>query len=453
MPSSTHASEVNNDKIYIVLVTAVFVGMAAVFLCLPRSTYSTLEKRDLAEFPALPDTLNGRTLSAYTAGLSTWFSDTEPLRDQFMSASMGLRRMMRLNVGGEDNITVVAAPQAPAKRPAAVGAPGTQAASRTLPEQQEDEAIEGVAKIGAAGILLVGSEPEVRALMAYKGEATGGGRLVKAVNRYAGLLGPKGVKVHCMVVPNATEFYLPTSARARSYSQLATIRNIYSHLDSTVTAVDAYTPLRNHRHEDIYLRTDHHWAPLGAYYAAQELARVLKVPFPDLSTYEKRTVKRFVGSMYGYSRDESVKRSAEDFVSYEPTGLDYATTFVDYTVDKDYHVTNAGKPRKGEYFYHYKDGSGLAYGTFMGGDQRLTKVETGSGQPRRLLVIKDSYGNALPGYLFHSFGQVHVVDFRYFDRKIVKYAADNGITDLLIVFNVFNAYSPTIDKRLLGFLE
>ena len=63
-----------------------------------------------------------------------------------------------------------------------------------------------------------------------------------------------------------------------------------------------------HVAEPIYLRTDHHWAPLGAYYAAQEFARVAKVPFKPLSNYERRVVRNFVGSMYGYAQDISIKK-------------------------------------------------------------------------------------------------------------------------------------------------
>jgi hypothetical protein len=69
-----------------------------------------------------------------------------------------------------------------------------------------------------------------------------------------------------------------------------------------------------------------------------------------------------------------------------------------------------------------------------------------------VLVIKDSYGNAVPGYLFYSFEQVHVVDFRYFTKNIKKYVVDNHITDLVFVTNVFNAYAGSTYKKLHAFL-
>ena len=81
------------------------------------------------------------------------------------------------------------------------------------------------------------------------------------------------------------------------------------------------------------------------------------------------------------------------------------------------------------------------------------KVRTSTPGSRRLLVIKDSYGNTLPGYLFFSFSEIHVVDFRYFTRNMKKYVADNGITDIVIAFNIFNAYGSAAPSKIKRFLR
>lgn len=88
----------------------------------------------------------------------------------------------------------------------------------------------------------------------------------------------------------------------------------------------------------------------------------------------------------------------------------------------------------------------------MGSDRLLTVVKTEAETPRRLLIIKDSYGNALPGYLFYSFSEIHIADFRYFPENVVRYCAKNRITDLLFVFNVFNVYNPATADKLQHFL-
>ena len=196
-----------------------------------------------------------------------------------------------------------------------------------------------------------------------------------------------------------------------------------------------------HTSEPIYLRTDHHWSPLGAFYAAQELCRVAQVHVPQLSEFEQHVTHGFVGTMYGFSGDISIKRSPEDFVYYTPTNVTYTTTYTIYDVDSAFRIVREYRPRQGEFFRHFKDGSGRAYCTFMGGDTKITKVETSTRNGRKVLILKDSFGNAIPGYLFGSFQEVHVIDGRYFTKNMVDYVSENGITDIVFANNVFKAYA------------
>ena len=149
----------------------------------------------------------------------------------------------------------------------------------------------------------------------------------------------------------------------------------------------------------------------------------------------------------------AIKNAPEDFVYYVPKGVTYTTTYTDYQVDKNYRVTAEGKPHNGAFFQHYRDGHPGAYCTFMGSDQRLTVVRTSTPSKRRLLIMKDSFGNAIPGYLFFSFGEIHVVDSRYFLKNMKDYVTQNKITDILFANNIFKAYSPNIYKSYLRFLS
>jgi len=247
-----------------------------------------------------------------------------------------------------------------------------------------------------------------------------------------------------MVIPTAIEFYCPDQAKSCTNSQRATINNIFSHLNKDVRAVNVYTPLSKHVNEPIYLRTDHHWAPLGAYYAAQEFARIAHVPFKILSNYERRVVHRFVGSMYGYAQDISIKNAPEDFVFYVPKNLKYTTEYEDYKLDKSYRIIGKPTLRKGQFFVHYRDGNAGAYCTFMGGDARIATITTSVKNKRHLLILKDSFGNALPGYLFFSFEKIQVVDTRYFPKNMKKFVHDNKIFKILRTIRFFNDYTTIL---------
>ena len=429
------------SKAFLTLFTLLFAVIALVFGTFPRSTFSELEKRELTSFPEFTweKLFNG----TFTSEVSSWFSDSEPFRDELMALSMTLKDLIRIDTG-QESITFHAADLEQA--PDSTLTTGDGLADADLHNPLADEN----AKIANAGIIIVGSGDNVRALMAYGGAANGCTGYALAANKYKETF-PE-VNIYCMVIPTAVEYYCPDKMRRRTKPQRPTIDNVISHLAPDVKAVDIYDALGAHTDEDIFLRTDHHWAPLGAYYAAEKFAEVAGVPFKPLSSYERRVVHGYVGSMYGYSKDVAVKNAPEDFVYYVPQGVEYTTTYTNYTIDENYHVIGMGRPYKSVFFFRFKDGSGGAYCTFMGGDTKITCVRTSTHNGRRLIILKDSFGNALPGYLFYSFEEVHVIDSRYFTRNMVDYVNENQITDILFANNIFKAYSSHTYGGYLRFL-
>lgn len=423
--------------VYITIMIALLLGILTIFYVLPRPTFSELERRELTELPAFPTWESDSLQSGlYTEEVARWFSDTEPFREQLLQLSMLIDKYMGLKIGSkEEQVTFHAADSQ--------SNDGADAEELGITNDREIEAYQNkqnadeAAKIASAGIIVCGPEGKVRAMSAYHG-TNGGSKYARVCNEYKRAF--PDVNVYCMVIPTAVEYYCPDIAKQNTKSELTTIRNTYSLLDDSVKAVDIYTVLGQHAGEDIFLRTDHHWAPLGAYYAAERFATVAGVPYRPLSEYNKHVVHGFVGTMYGYSHDISVKQSPEDFVYYTPKDSLYETTYINYTIDKSYRVTAEASAYRGPFFGHFKDGSSAAYCVFMGGDSKITQVRTSQTNGRRVLILKDSYGNALVGYLFGSFEEVHVVDGRYFTKNMREYVEQNSITDILFCNNVFKVY-------------
>lgn len=444
---------------YILIVGIAFAIMTVVFVFFPRTKYSELEKRDLTEFPDISNVESIRKdPSKFTASISSWFSDTEPYRDELMTLSMGIRGAMKGDFRSEEE-TISFRPadtansaetQSDAKHQEDLKAEDNNVATAENAESsyngestgsdEDDEDInDGKAKLGSSGTIIVGKGDKVRALMAFGGNSKGGGGYVDLLNTLADQF--PGKNVYAMVAPLATEYYLPEKAAKASNPQKPFIYSVRDRLSPKVKFVDVYDELLKHKKEDIYLRTDHHWAGLGGYYAAKRLAETAGVPFKGLDAYDRHEIKGFVGSMYGYSKDISVKNAPETFVYYTPNQVGYDAEFVTYTLNKNFKIVRESKPFKSAFFKKFKDGSGNAYLTFIGTDQAYVKVKTSTPGNRKLLIIKDSYGNAVPGNLFYSFNEVHVIDFRYFTHNLKDYVNSNGITDIAVCFNVFNAYS------------
>ena len=294
------------------------------------------------------------------------------------------------------------------------------------------------------GIMIMGTGSEMRYMSCYGGCADKGEAYAQTANTYKRTFG-KNVNVYLMPIPLAVEFYCPPSAYEWSKEQLPVMMHMFDCLED-VKAVDIYPTLSEHCDERIYSRTDHHWLPLGAYYAAEKFARVAKVPFKKLNNYDAYVVHDFVGTMAKFSGDNAIRRYPEDFVYYVPRGVNFTTTYINYTLDgARKNITGESEPMVRDFFMKYKDGSAAAYSTFMGGDAKIVKVETSTRNHR--------FGNALPGYLFYSFEEIHVIDCRYFNRNMIDYVRNNKITDILFANNMGHASNHATCEMYLKYLE
>lgn len=302
-----------------------------------------------------------------------------------------------------------------------------------------------------AGIIITGEPGKVRAFEQFGWSDVSVKRYADVANLYAAAFADDGVRVYCMPVPLAAEFYTPTAAApARSRSQYAALKRMFSYLDPAVTGVNLVPILGEHASEDIYSRTDHHWAPLGAYYAASQLAAAAGVPFLPLNCYDRHEVPGYVGTMYKLSGDISVKNSPETFVYFTPRNVEYKTTYITYRTS-GLKVLSESKPEEGRFFIPFKGSA--TYCTFMGSDARITKVVTSANNGRKVLILKDSFGNAIPGYLFGSFEEIHVVDCRYFTKNIADYVRSNGITDVVFANNLGHSGSARTCNSYRRYLE
>ena len=298
-------------------------------------------------------------------------------------------------------------------------------------------------------VLVVGRGDSIRAFSPFSGGANCGHPYAEVANEYKRIFGDN-VNVYCMPIPTAAAFYTPDAGKHLIKDEKTAINGLFEHLSDSVFVIDVFTPLAAHVKEPIYSRTDHHWAPLGAYYAAQKLAQVAGVPFKDITNYDTDTVTPYVGTMAMYSKDPAIKKAPEDFIYYIPRDVEYTTTYINYKT-KGLTVISQEEPKEDKFFYKFK-GSG-AYCTFMGGDAKIVKVQTSTHNNRRLMLIKDSFGNAIPGYLFYSFEEIHVIDCRYFNKNMKQYVKDNNITDIVLDNNITHMGMKNIRTNILKYLN
>lgn len=290
----------------------------------------------------------------------------------------------------------------------------SEAAAQTTAQSADDSGEYSV--VGENGILVTKIDGHYWGLMPCWGTYGLCDSYVAAVNDFAKKL--PDVKVYNMTIPTSVEFYLPAGNDGFTASQKSKIDYIAENLKD-VTNVNVYDTLEEHKDEHIFSRTDHHWQPLGAYYAAKEFAAAADTDFSDLDTYKEVTCGGYVGSMYNYSRDVHLYNDPEDFTMYIPEGKT-STTYYDRSFKNGYESSLFVSP----------DATGY-YCSFLGSDDRIAKIETECDNGRTLVIFKESYGNALVPFLTDSFSTIYVCDIRYFNLNAVDFCKDVKATDLL----------------------
>ena len=274
--------------------------------------------------------------------------------------------------------------------------------------------------IGDNGILVAGMDGHYRGIMFYGGTYGYCDQYVTDVKAFQSAL-PE-VTVYSMVIPTSVDFYNPDEYSGYTELQKDKIEYIENELKNTgVTNIKVYDTLSKHTNEEIYSRTDHHWMPLGAYYAAQVFCKDAGVKVPDISKYRKETCGGYVGSMYYYSSDVNLYNDPEQYtVYYSPNEDKLTTTYYNRYYSNGYE-SNLFLCNDASYYYL----------SFLGSDDLIAHIKTNASTGRNLVVIKESYGNALIPFFTESFDNIYVLDLRYCEVNAINFCKEVGATDLL----------------------
>lgn len=213
-----------------------------------------------------------------------------------------------------------------------------------------------------------------------------------------------GVSVYNIVVPTSGEFYAP---KEMNPYQTDGIKTIYQNLSSNVMPINAVAPLMEHASEKIYFSTDHHWTQRGAYYVYKAFAENKGMDVVPLSEFVQYNSETHVGSFANFTKGTPLK----DVISANPellerfmprsetAGCAYSDMYMRKKI-KD--VVPVSK-------------SYNSYSCFIGGDNPLTVMTNSAGNGKKLVIIKESFGNAFATWALENYSEVYVVDPRKFN--------------------------------------
>lgn len=246
-----------------------------------------------------------------------------------------------------------------------------------------------------------------------------------------------GLKVSMMLVPNKVEIYsnlLPKSNP--NDSQKEYVNFVKKNLDSKIKIVELFDVFeKNKNNIDLYFKTDHHWTTDGAYLAYVEYCKALNLEPINENMLERNLASdSFKGSLY-------YKNGAE--IGFP----DELYLYLNKNEDKPVLVKYYDDLKKVPSLYDVSKLQGRdPYEVFTGGNHTQIKIRTNIDTKRKLLVVKDSYANAMLPFLVNNFSEINIVDLRYFTGSLQDVIQNNELTDVLFLNNIntFNTDSSIL---------
>lgn len=235
------------------------------------------------------------------------------------------------------------------------------------------------------------------------------------------------IPMYMMLVPNAANVLsdkLPSFAVTRDQDK--DFAEIQKALKGHLTWVDVSSAMKDHKSENIYYHTDHHWTSLGAKYGYEALAEALKLDTSkevELKPYAvsdsfNGTLSATSGYETGYEEPMYVYLPKE-----EGTGPEVVVSYVEEQ-EKKATLYDTSKLKE-------KD----KYAMFLGGNSGLIDIRTTADSTDRLLIVKDSYANSLVPFLTPYYREIFMVDPRYYYGDIHEIMENNKITSVLFLYN------------------
>ena len=217
-----------------------------------------------------------------------------------------------------------------------------------------------------------------------------------------------------------TDLNFETGQRLGAYEYLASRLNLPMDNFAVDTPEDFF--------RDFYI-TDHHWNYLGSYRAYQELTELLDCGEPMA-----------YGSITSFDSTPFTGSKAAACGAHQLTEVmqvyGFSFPHMDVTLDgvtaADYGNQNA---------FLRGDGGILSYSAFYGGDNGEVILNTGN-SGENLLILGESYDNAVLKLLASHFGRTHAVDLRYYEPllgqpfDLISYVQTHDIDRVLLMGNI-----------------
>ena len=239
-------------------------------------------------------------------------------------------------------------------------------------------------------------------------------------------------KVSLMIIPNSYEIYkenLPMNSPIIMQREI--INEIYNFLQFT-NNLDVMKDLIDNKNKYIYYKTDHHWTTYGAYLAYCNFINSINENKIDLEGLQEVELPNFYGTYYSKAKSFNIKPDTMVYYNFNNLTMEIVG---DKIYDSIYDYSKVNLRDK--------------YSLFLYGNNPLTIIKNKDiKNNKKILVIKDSFGNSLVPFLTQNYEEIHVIDLRYFTSRLSSYLEENDFENILIIYNFINLATDNNILRL-----
>lgn len=206
---------------------------------------------------------------------------------------------------------------------------------------------------------------------------------------------------------------------------------VFDYLKDNINSDNIYNFEINNFDEfsEYFYKTDHHWNYKGSYKAYTELVNILTDDNPLMPVSEECINDNFSGSKANFSGARYFYK--EQFCAYKFEYSNYTMTI----------NGNNGIYGNEEYHFNNKNAE-VSYASFYGGDDGEIIIDNNNVAKPNILVIGESYDNAILKLLASHFNKTYSIDLRNYERvmgkkfEYTKYLEENNIEKVLLIGNI-----------------
>lgn len=179
----------------------------------------------------------------------------------------------------------------------------------------------------------------------------------------------------------------------------------------------------------LYYRTDHHWTTEGAYLGYTKLCKKLGIKATPKEKFDIKTYKDFYGTTYSTSGFWLTPAdNIQVWNNKSNSEKNITVTITEGDEVKTYHNL---------YFLnHLKEDD--KYPVFLDGNHAVVNIENKNVKEGKVLIIKDSFCHSMAPFLADNFNTVTMVDMRYYKNSISDMVKEGNYDKVLFVYGIDN---------------